>query len=636
MDITNNPNPEPSHEPDGGVPPAEAGSAADAKPSLDEQETPGLFAHTESVGTEVETLVLPHASEPPAEEAMPPLTAAEPAGAEAETPDVANDPEAAGAEAAQLSPLDTAEDALVLSETGGATPLATLPDTLDTGSVVRTKRRSALWLQILGALLLVCLVGGMALAVGRAGGVSAPAPQTHRLPTPVVPLKVTAWCQVASAAVDSRLGSVNLLKVVALAASDVWMLGTTSNEKTRQTFPLLEHWNGATWQVIPTADTSALLTQLLKQAGRGKASENVSLSDIAALSDRNIWAVGLASVAVVSPQVTSSGGLPVMFGSRSGKPLIEHWDGRTWQIVASPGGFTGGPAMSDLSTNTLTSISAVSANDIWAVGSQASKNEQTVTVNGQTFKIALGGPSVPLVEHWDGKSWTERKLPASLSKSTFTTLNNVQAFASNDVWSFGTGLSPGFVVLQPGLQPTRVVSPAFVPPTGNGVSLLSYLLHWDGQSWKKMKLPATNVGLRDVHIISGHDIWLITDSGLLGGKAGSLLNTVYHWDGTTWHKVPEVNSADPESILDSFSVIAPDNVWLLGHTGKNRPLLEHWDGKTWSPVSPTTPAYGSVQSMAIAGNHAWAVVSVYDAKSAQKAGPYVFVTATGSMLETNC
>jgi hypothetical protein len=606
MDIARSANPEPPVEPS------------------DRQETLSLPQNTGPASGEAETFIGPDTPEQSAEEAETPLALEHAAAA------------SAGA-ALQISP-DTAEpsaeDVVILHETEGTAPLVRMSAS-DAGDVVRTKSRYSPWLQIIGAVLLVCLVGGVVLAVGRPGGALTPAPEAHRLPTPVLPLKVTAWCPAGSAAVDPRLGEVHLVKVVALATSDVWMLGETSNDNAGRTFPLLEHWNGATWSVLPTADTSALLKQLVNRAGKGKTSETVSLSDMAVLSERDIWAVGSASVSVVSSQVTISGGSPVMFVPRSGKPLIEHWDGRTWQIVASPGGFTGNPAMPDLSTNTLTRISAVSATDIWAIGSQMSRDEQTITVNGQSFKLTFGGPPVPLVEHWDGKSWTERKLPASLAKSTFFTLNNIQAFSSNDVWSFGTSIL-GFAMFEPGTQPRKVVSPVFVPPAGTGVSLLSYLLHWDGQSWMKVKLPETNVSLRDVHIISGHDIWLITDNGLLGGKSGSLLNMVYHWDGTTWNKVPEVNSADPGSVLDSFSVSAPDNVWLLGHTGKNRPLLEHWDGKSWSPVSLTTPAYGSVQSMVVAGKRAWAVVSVYDAKSAQKAGSSIFVAPSGSMLETNC
>lgn len=642
MDIANNPSPEqpvePSHEPDGGVSPVEAELAANVEPSIDEQETLSLPQNTEFASDEAETLMLPGQSEPVEEaETLMALDNAEPVSDGAKTPNLPDDTGLSGNETVILSSPDPAkplvENAVVLNETENAAPLASVPDALATNGAVRRKSRYSPWLQIAVVVLLACLVGGVVLAVRLPGGANTPAQKAHGTPTPVPPLKITAWCSTNSATVDPQLGKVSLYNVVALSANDAWMLGETSNEKTRQTLPLVEHWNGTTWSVVPTADTTALLKQLLDQTNGGKASEMVSLNDMAVLSDRDIWAVGSIFVAKVSSQSTSYRGFPIVHENQSSRPLIEHWDGSTWQIVASPSGFTGNPTMPSPSTNTLMHISAVSANDIWAVGSQASKNEQTVTVDGQTFKVTLGGSPAPLVEHWDGISWTERKLPASLLKATFFTLDNIKAFSSNDVWSYGTSIDMGFVAVNRGTQPT-VGSTKFGGPSGG--SFTSHLLHWDGQNWNQVNLPDKNTIVRDVQIISDNNIWLITENGMLEGKPGSQLNAIYHWDGTTWSKVPEVNSADPESVLNSFSVIALDNLWLLGHTGKNQPLMEHWDGKTWSQVSPTTPTYGSAQSMTVAGNRAWATVSAYDTKSAQKTASDTFVNPTGSVLETNC
>ncbi len=53
-----------------------------------------------------------------------------------------------------------------------------------------------------------------------------------------------------------------------------------------------------------------------------------------------------------------------------------HWDGQNWQRVAAPASGPGGQ---------LHAVSAVDANDIWAVGSK--------------------GASATLVEHWDGLNW---------------------------------------------------------------------------------------------------------------------------------------------------------------------------------------------------------------------------------------
>src|SRR5712691_6955542 len=79
-------------------------------------------------------------------------------------------------------------------------------------------------------------------------------------------------------------------------------------------------------------------------AGAGGAPPFKRLNAVAAVSARNIWAVG----------DSFSGGVE--------QPLIEHWNGGQWSIVASarpPVGFPGG---------NLLGIEEISAHNIWAVG----------------------------------------------------------------------------------------------------------------------------------------------------------------------------------------------------------------------------------------------------------------------------
>ncbi|HLJ35922.1 MAG TPA: hypothetical protein VKU38_19850, partial [Ktedonobacteraceae bacterium] len=65
------------------------------------------------------------------------------------------------------------------------------------------------------------------------------------------------------------------------------------------------------------------------------------------------------------------------------QPLIEHWDGSSWKVVASPTFEHGGQ---------FDGIAATSANDIWAVGYGS---KQLLT----------------LIEHWNGSTWTIVKSP---------------------------------------------------------------------------------------------------------------------------------------------------------------------------------------------------------------------------------
>jgi hypothetical protein len=69
--------------------------------------------------------------------------------------------------------------------------------------------------------------------------------------------------------------------------------------------PLVEHWDGTRWKLIPTPDVGA---------GDG------FLSGVAAVGPGDVWAVGW----------TAHGD--------SLQPLVEHWDGRTWSVVPGPAG----------------------------------------------------------------------------------------------------------------------------------------------------------------------------------------------------------------------------------------------------------------------------------------------------------
>src|SRR6266568_1987240 len=94
---------------------------------------------------------------------------------------------------------------------------------------------------------------------------------------------------------------------------------------------------------------------------------------------------GLSAVAAVSANdvwaVGSSGSQ--MSG---GQTLIEHWNGTSWSVVTSPGPATG--------NNELFSVSAASASSIWTVGF-LTNNTSGQTPNDQT-----------LIEHWNGSSWS--------------------------------------------------------------------------------------------------------------------------------------------------------------------------------------------------------------------------------------
>jgi hypothetical protein len=194
-----------------------------------------------------------------------------------------------------------------------------------------------------------------------------------------------------------------LYGVTCTSASDCWAVGRYSDGTTLQT--LTEHWDGSSWSIIASANTSA--------------TENNVLSGITCASTSNCWSVG---------SVTASGG-----GSR---PLIEHWDGSLWSITSS----------SDIA-GSLSSVTCISASDCRAVGSQIINSAQ------QTF-----------IEQWDGSSWSVANSPNTSNQ--ISSLAGVTCASDLDCWAVGSYLDDHGVtrtlteryVVSTSLTPTSVVS----------------------------------------------------------------------------------------------------------------------------------------------------------------------------------
>jgi hypothetical protein len=113
--------------------------------------------------------------------------------------------------------------------------------------------------------------------------------------------------------------------------------------------------------------------------------------------------------------------------------------------------------------NQLYSVSAVSSNDVWAVGGTG------------LYVITL---------HWNGTSWSVVPTPDIANDAIY--LNGVEAISSNDVWAVGYYLS--------------LETNDYVP----------LLLHWDGTQWSEVESP--NVGappnfLAAVAAVSATDVW---------------------------------------------------------------------------------------------------------------------------------
>jgi len=220
----------------------------------------------------------------------------------------------------------------------------------------------------------------------------------------------TSWSIVAPASFPGVLYG-----VVALGPTNVWAVGTEG-------YPgrgLIEHWNGTTWTATYLRFGAVL---------RG----------VAAIGPRAIWAVGQRY------------GRTNPFGDTT---LTMRFNGKGWTQVPSPNPLSG----NDTDQNWLTSVSAVAANDIWAVGRYGNHD---------------GGPlDQTLVEHWNGSRWSVVPSPDPGGSSLDDDLWGVAARGSGDVWAVG-GVG-------------AFLNPEFSSPL---------TLHWDGSGWTQVGVSAPAAG----------------------------------------------------------------------------------------------------------------------------------------------
>src|SRR5262249_27172376 len=226
----------------------------------------------------------------------------------------------------------------------------------------------------------------------------------------------------------------------------------------------------------------------------------------------------------------------------------------------------------------LSGVAAVpGTNTAWAVGG---------AIAGDSSNVIQ-----PLVERWDGSSWSVVPSP-TVTTIGHADLKGIAVVSAADIWAVGD--TSAFVTLHS--QPV--------------------IEHWDGGSWSLIPNPTIPEGgrLQAVTAISSTDIWAVgtrfdaqfTELGLAG-----------HWDGLSWSVVP-MAPPNPQGLLQEMqgvSAVSPTDVWAVGHAlpvpdGPSSSQIEHWNGMNWSLVPSPNPQSGDNQLngvVALSAANAWAV-----------------------------
>jgi hypothetical protein len=191
----------------------------------------------------------------------------------------------------------------------------------------------------------------------------------------------SAWSSAAIPDPDFSPGADE--SISASSATDIWVVGTTVNTTTGATSAEALHFNGTAWAVVP-----------MQQPG----TNTPTIGAVTALSAANAWAVGEDIGATSAP---------------GGSTLIEHWDGTSWSVVASP---TPGADPG------LTGVAARGSGDVYAVGNNLP------SVNG--------GVVQGLILRWNGSTWSQDTDPTVGSYSPLFAAAAVPGAANE--WAVGT------------------------------------------------------------------------------------------------------------------------------------------------------------------------------------------------------
>jgi hypothetical protein len=248
------------------------------------------------------------------------------------------------------------------------------------------------------------------------------------------------------------------------------------------------------------------------------------LSAVAAVSPRLAWAVGSV---------------------RSGV-LITRWNGTAWQEARVPRTGAG---------STLTSVTAASARDAWASGTD--------------------GGGKPLILHWNGTTWTRTAGPGL---SGGTRLFSIAAVTPDKAWAVGDFLG-GYCGYQS-----------------------AYIAGWNRSAWQHQASPAVGP-ISAVTAGPAGQTWAV---------GGCLSTVIFRRETSGWARVPSPSPADvgddAVSLLDGVIATSARNAWAVGAIAgtSNRPLILRWNGTRWSQV-PSPPVHGQLHAVAAtSAGSAWA------------------------------
>ena len=278
---------------------------------------------------------------------------------------------------------------------------------------------------------------------------------------------------------------------------------------------LTERWDGARWSLVASPSGG----------------QNAGLTGVSCTNATNCTAVGSYS----------NGKAPHLSPLRT---LIEHWNGRSWSIVASPNPAGPDPAGTD---NYLSGVACPST----------------------TFCVAVGnGNAAALIEQWDGRSWSIVASPnhnlgdynlfgvSCTSASFCMAVGTSVRIWNGSRWSIANGATDADLSGVSCTSARDCIAVGNTPQSTLFQLPTSGLLeHWNGSRWSSVTLDDWELG--GVSCTSASNCYAVgsTDPGTL----------VERWDGASWSLVASPNPDHADSTdLSGVSCASATRCFAVG------------------------------------------------------------------------
>ena len=403
----------------------------------------------------------------------------------------------------------------------------------------------------------------------------------------------------------SSSGAINPIGVSCTSTTSCEVVGSGSSGA-----PAALRWNGTTWSSQSLPKASIQMTLYGVSCGSATSCVAVGQQSIDSEGDLGTLAYhwnGTAWSLLNSPASGDDGFLGVWcrgavstarpWGRTETTRSAAHWNGSAWsaQPTASP----------DTNGDSLASVQCVSSTLCTAVGERDTTNHY----------------QQPLVERWNGVSWSVQAVAApnpSVHTSTLTAVTCVSpstCFAAGAVdphvqleqdvlvaRTTGSTWSVQSVPRPSGNAPddlSRVRCPSVTNCTAVGFSTAfgrvnsTLVDHWNGATWSLQTTPNPSGGgqLNDLACPA------VTSCVAVGSSSGASAShtLVERWNGSTWSLLASPSPSGRAAELNGVSCASPTSCIAVGQQGPSdgstwSVYALQWNGSVWSTMSIPAPS----------------------------------------------